>query len=93
MGVVNDTPRKQMFQGPLKQTDGALDFAISGLGFFAVASPNNLEKKFFTRDGSLNLNAKGEVLNQQGLALIGHPVVNNATYNPNVFRKCNYTTN
>ena len=23
--------------------------------------------------------------NQQGLALIGHPVVNNATYNPNVF--------
>ena len=58
MGVVNDTPRKQMFQGPLKQTDGALDLAISGLGFCS-ASPNNLEK-IFTRDGSLNLNAKGK---------------------------------
>ncbi len=85
MGVTNDAPRKQMFQGPLKQTDGALDLAISGLGFFTLASPKNVEKKFFTRDGSFNLNSKGEVLNQQGLALLGHPVVNNATYNPNVF--------
>ena len=32
MGVVNDAPRKQIL-GPLKQTDGALDLAISGLGF------------------------------------------------------------
>ena len=41
MGVINDSPRKQMFQGPLKQTDGALDLAVSGLGFLTLASSNN----------------------------------------------------
>ena len=46
MGVVNDTPRKQMFQGPLKQTDGALDLAISGLGFLTLASANNFENAY-----------------------------------------------
>ena len=25
-----------MFQGPLKQTDGALDLAVSGLGFLTL---------------------------------------------------------
>ena len=41
MGVINDSPRKQMFQGPLKQTNGALDLAISGLGFLTLSSANN----------------------------------------------------
>ena len=34
MGVVDNEPRKQMLQGPLKATGRALDLAISGLGFF-----------------------------------------------------------
>ena len=61
MGVINDSPRKQMFQGPLKQTDGALDLAVSGLGFLTLASPNNTENKFYTRDGSLGLSSNGAV--------------------------------
>ena len=42
MGVINDSPRKQMFQGPLKQTDGALDLAVSGLGFLTFCIPSFL---------------------------------------------------
>ena len=87
MGVINDSPRKQMFQGPLKQTDGALDLAISGLGFLTLASSNNSENRFYTRDGSLGLSNKGEVINQQGLNLLAHPVIDNTTYNPNIFEK------
>ena len=87
MGVINDSPRKQMFQGPLKQTDGALDLAISGIGFLTLASANNSENRFYTRDGSLGLSENGEIVNQQGLNLLAHPVVNNATFNPAIFQK------
>ena len=87
MGVINNSPRKQMFQGPLKQTDGALDLAVSGLGFLTLASANNAENRFYTRDGSLGLLSNGEVVNQQGLNLLAHPVVANATYNPAILEK------
>ena len=76
-----------MFQGPLKQTDGALDLAVSGLGFLTLASPNNIENRFYTRDGSLGLTNNGEVINQQGLNLLAHPVVGNATYTPAILEK------
>ena len=87
MGVINDTPRKQMFQGPLKQTDGALDLAVSGLGFLTLGSTNNFENRFYTRDGSLGLSSNGEVVNQQGLNLLAHPVVDDTTYNPAILDK------
>ena len=87
MGVINDSPRKQMFQGPLKQTNGALDLAISGLGFLTLASANDNENRFYTRDGSLGLSSNGEVINQQGLNLLAHPVTDGATYNPAIFEK------
>ena len=64
MGVINDSPRKQMFQGPLKQTNGALDLAISGLGFLTLSSANDNENRFYTRDGSLGLSSNGEIINQ-----------------------------
>ena len=87
MGVINDSPRKQMFQGPLKQTDGALDLAVSGLGFLTLASANDTENRFYTRDGSLGLSSDGEVINQQGLNLLAHPVLDDATYNPTILDK------
>ena len=42
MGVMNDNPRKQMFQGPLKQTGRALDLAVNGLGFFTLQNLKNV---------------------------------------------------
>ena len=87
MGVINDSPRKQMFQGPLKLTNGALDLAVSGLGFLTLASSNDTENRFYTRDGSLGLSSNGEVINQQGLNLLAHPVIGDATYNPAILEK------
>ena len=74
-----------MFQGPLKQTDGALDLAISGLGFLTLASSNNFENRF-TLEMKFRLNSNGEVINQQGL-IFAHPVLNDATYNPSILEK------
>ena len=53
---VND-PLLQMSQGSLKTTNGALDLAITGLGFFPVVHEETLETPFFTRDGSFNITA------------------------------------
>ena len=51
-GVGINDPLLQMSQGSLKTTNGALDLAITGLGFFPVVHENTLETPFFTRDGS-----------------------------------------
>ena len=93
MGVINDAPRKQMFQGPLKQTNGALDLAVSGQGFFTLSNANDTENKFYTRDGSFGLSSNGEVINQQGLNLLAHPVINDATYNPEILENVIIPTN
>ena len=93
MGVINNSPRKQMFQGPLKQTDGALDLAVSGLGFLTLASQNDSQNRFYTRDGSLGLSENGDVINQQGLNLLAHPVLDDATYNPAIFEKVTIAPN
>ena len=43
MGVTNDDPRKQMNQGALKATGGALDLAVSGLGFFTLTNKADIQ--------------------------------------------------
>ena len=70
MGV-ND-PLLQMSQGSLKTTNGALDLAITGLGFFTVVHEETLETPFFTRDGSFNITATGEVVTNDGLKVMGY---------------------
>ena len=61
--------------------------AVSGLGFLTLASANDTENRFYTRDGSLGLSSDGEVINQQGLNLLAHPVLDDATYNPTILDK------
>lgn len=56
-------------QGPLKQTGGRLDVALSGPGFFQVADTQG--RKFLTRNGSFTLNQQGELLTADG----GHRVL------------------
>ena len=58
-GVSVNDPLLQMTQGSLKTTNGALDLAITGLGFFPVVNQNNIDNPFFTRDGSFNITALG----------------------------------
>lgn len=55
-------------QGPLQQTGSALDFAISGEGFFAVATTKGVR---YTRDGSFQSNGSGQLVDQFGNPVLG----------------------
>ena len=87
MGVIDNQPRKQMLQGPLKATGRALDLAISGLGFFTLQNTNVVEQSYFTRDGAFDLLGNGDVVNSQGLKLMGHTVGADGTFNPNLLEE------
>ena len=87
MGVVDNEPRKQMLQGPLKATGRALDLAISGLGLFTLENTKNTEQSYFTRDGAFNLLKDGNVVNSEGLSLMGHKVKLDGTFDPNLLQK------
>ncbi len=54
-------------QGDLKQTNNPLDIAINGDGFFVVRKPDN--SYAFTRDGSFQLDSKGQIVTSQGYIL------------------------
>jgi len=71
-GVGMSDPRIQMSQGSFQTTGGALDLAISGTGFFPVIQGDQLDTPFFTRDGSFNITAEGEVVTNDGLKVMGY---------------------
>ena len=71
MGVTTSAPRQQMSQGAFQATGGALDLAVTGQGFFTVVQGDNIEDPYFTRDGSFNINAEGEVITNDGMAVMG----------------------
>ncbi len=54
-------------QGNLIQTQNALDLAINGEGFFQILQPDGTLA--YTRDGSFNMTANGEVVTSTGLLL------------------------
>lgn len=55
---------KNFSQGNLNQTGNALDVAINGRGFFEVLMPDG--STAYTRDGSFQINAQGEVVTNAG---------------------------
>ncbi len=64
-------------QGNLNSTDNTFDMAIEGPGFFQVELPTG--ETSFTRDGSFQLNASGEVVTHDGYKLVpGINIPNNA---------------
>ena len=70
-GVDISDPRLQMSQGSLQATGGALDLAITGQGFFSLVQGDQVNTPFFTRDGSFNITATGEVITNDGLNVMG----------------------
>jgi flagellar basal body rod protein FlgG len=57
-------------QGSLDRTDGPLDLAIEGNGFFVVeAGPDAANARFLTRDGAFQLGQDGQIRNREGLKL------------------------
>ncbi len=53
--------------GNLKNTNGPLDLAIEGRGFFQVSNPDGTTA--YTRAGSLHLNAEGNIVTAEGYLL------------------------
>ena len=78
MGVKNIKPRQSFSQGSFQQTGGSLDLAIMGEGFFILGGPINVngianenEKFNYTRDGSFQVDQLGNIVNTDGLPLMG----------------------
>lgn len=63
-GVRVAATSKQFAQGNLSQTGNALDVAINGRGFFEVLMPDG--STGYTRDGSFQINAQGELVTNAG---------------------------
>lgn len=55
-------------QGPLLETNRALDFAIDGDGFFALSMPDGTTA--YTRNSSWHVNADGKLVTREGWILL-----------------------
>jgi len=75
LGVKSTKPRQNFSQGSLQQTNGSLDLAVMGEGFFVLGNPVGREigtgQFSFTRDGSFQLDRQGNVVTTDGLPLLG----------------------
>jgi len=58
---------RNFMQGSLAETGNALDFAVSGSGFFQVEMPDGTIA--YTRDGSFSRDSTGMLVNNSGLPL------------------------
>ena len=56
-------------QGPLRQTENTLDFAIFGNGFFCVEDGDGNLK--YSRKGNFSINEDGALITQGGLTVLG----------------------
>ena len=77
-GVKTTSTARAMTQGPLAQTDKDYDVAIRGEGFFRVRLPDG--RTAYSRDGSFDLDAQGQMVTRDGYLLDpGVTVPNTAT--------------
>jgi flagellar basal-body rod protein FlgG len=67
LGVKVAGTQKIFSAGSLQTTEGSLDVAIEGRGFFQITLPDG--SVGYTRDGEFGLNQEGQVVNSQGFAL------------------------
>ena len=66
-GVRIVSTAKIFTQGNLVQTGNNLDMAVNGRGFFQVQLPDGTAA--YTRDGSFQINAEGQIVNANGYLL------------------------
>jgi flagellar basal-body rod protein FlgG len=66
-GVRVMSTEKLFTQGNLSQTGDPLDIAVQGRGFFEVLTPDGTLA--YTRDGSFQVDAQGQVVNASGFVL------------------------
>jgi flagellar hook protein FlgE len=66
-------------QGTFEFTGRALDLGIAGNGFFVVAKE---DQRFYTRAGNFKVDSSGNVVNQNGLQVLGFPANGNGALEP-----------
>ncbi|MCB1741372.1 MAG: flagellar basal-body rod protein FlgG [Gammaproteobacteria bacterium] len=66
-GVRTLATEKQFTQGNLQQTEGQLDVAIQGQGFFEILMPDGTTA--YTRDGAFQIDSNGQVVTATGYQL------------------------
>ncbi|MGY2046923.1 flagellar basal-body rod protein FlgG [Methylobacterium sp. JK268] len=77
-GVKTDSTARVMSQGTLSSTEKTYDVAIRGEGFFQISLPDG--RTAYTRDGSFDLDAQGQLVSRDGyLVNPAITVPNNAT--------------
>jgi len=64
LGVRTAAIRTVNTQGTITNTGNSLDFAINGQGYFQVTTPDG--NTVYTRDGSFNTNATGQLVTSDG---------------------------
>jgi flagellar basal-body rod protein FlgG len=62
-GVEISKGQTNLSQGPMQTTGRALDFAVSGSGFFAVRTANGVQ---YTRNGQFSVSNRGLLVDQYG---------------------------
>ena len=78
LGVRTVATSRSFSQGSLQQSGNALDVAIQGNGFFQINMPDGTIN--YTRDGSFQVNAQGQIVTANGLPVAsGITVPANAT--------------
>lgn len=73
-GVLLQNVAQQFSQGNLEFTDNALDLAISGEGFFAMAPELDSGEVIYTRAGEFGVNKDGYIVSNEGWYLRAFPV-------------------
>lgn len=69
-GVQLASTAKVFSNGELTKTDGKLDMAITGNGFFEVQLPDGTQA--FTRDGGFQMDDTGQIVTSQGYTVLGN---------------------
>ena len=67
-GVRPVATTRNFSQGGLNQTGNSLDLAINGQGFFQIQMPDATTA--YTRDGSFQVDAQGQLVNSNGYTLV-----------------------
>ncbi|WP_028453108.1 flagellar basal-body rod protein FlgG [Chitinilyticum aquatile] len=67
VGVTPVATSRIFMQGNLQQTEGQLDIAIDGPGFFQISMPDGTTS--YTRDGAFELDNQGNVVTSSGFLL------------------------
>lgn len=77
---------QQIFaQGALTNTGNATDIALSGDGFLVVkGTVDGVNGNYYTRDGELTVDNKGQLVNPNGLAIQGYQSNGDGTFNAQV---------